>query len=145
VKRALLLAALALAGCKPTLYALSTPPPGRTGWLDTKHRTLEVSPGVAIAFACDKWDGGPCKKATATVDDPSIASVVPAHLARLEARMDDTDTSMVPATSFVVVARASGTTTVRVHSDDGDRALTVTVLPGATPVAEAKAPAAAAR
>ena len=130
----LALVCLLVAACKPTLYALSTPPPGRTGWLDTKHRTLEVSPGVAIAFACEKWDGGPCRKATATVDDPKIALVVPAHLARLEARMDDTDTSMVPATSFVVVARAPGETTVHVRSDDGDRTLTVTVLPGATAV-----------
>jgi hypothetical protein len=143
VRRALLLALLALAACKPTLTALSMPPPGRTGWLDTKHRTLEVSPGVAIAFTCEKWDGGPCKNATATVDDPAIATVVPAHLARLAARIDDMDTSMVPTTSFVVVARGSGVTTVRVRSDDGDRTLAVTVLPGATPVAAA--PVAAAR
>jgi hypothetical protein len=143
VKRALLL--LLLAACNPTLTAMSMPPPGRTGWLDTKHRTLEVSPGVAIAFECEKWDGGPCKNATATADDPAIATVMPAHLARLDARIDDTSTSMVPTTSFVVVARASGVTTVRVRSDDGDRTLAVTVLPGATPVVTTSPATAAAR
>jgi hypothetical protein len=145
VTRALLIAAIALAGCKPQLYALSTPPPGRSGWLDSKERTLEVTAGVAIAFACEH-DGGPCKHARATSDDPAIADVVPAHLARLDARVDPgftPTTSMVPATSFVVVAHAPGTTVVHVRSDDGDRDLTVTVLPEPAPAvvtARAEAP-----
>jgi hypothetical protein len=143
VRRAWVLAALALGACKPTLYAMSMPPPGRTGWLDSKELTLEVSPGVALAFACEKWDGGPCRKATATSDDPRIADVVPAHLARLDARLDNTTTSMVPATSFVVVAHAAGTTAIHVHSDDGDRTLDVTVDADPTRVVAAPAPAAA--
>lgn len=125
---------VALAACKPSLYALSTAPPGRTGWLDSKHRTLEVSPGVAIAFACEKWDGGPCRKATASSDDRAVADVVPAQLARLDARVDDATTSMVPATSFVVIAHEPGTAHVQVRSDDGDRTLTVTVVPDALAV-----------
>jgi hypothetical protein len=69
--------------------------------------------------------------------------VMPAHLARLDARFDDMERSMVPTTSFVVVARTSGVTTVHVRSDDGDRTLAVTVLPGATPIAATPATAAA--
>jgi len=131
-----LAAAAALTGCKPVLYALSTPPPGRTGWFDSKERTLEVTAGVAIAFACEH-DGGPCKHATARSDDPTIADVMPAHLARLDARVDPgwtPTTSMVPATSFVVIAHGAGKTVVHVRSDDGDRDLTVTVLPEPVPV-----------
>jgi hypothetical protein len=129
--------ALALGACKPTLTALSTAPPGRTGWLDTKHRHLTVSPGVAIAFTCEKM-GGPCKDARATSDDPTIAAVVPAHLARLQARMEPgwaVATSMVPVTSFVVVARTPGETRIHVRSGDGDRDLKVTVLAPPRPVA----------
>jgi len=120
---------LLVAACNPTLYAMSTPPPGRVGWLDTKERTLEMSNGVAIAFACEKWDGGPCRGATAASADPAIADVVPAHLARLDARLDNTDVSMVPATSFLVVGHKPGKVTIHVRSDDGDRELEVTVLP----------------
>jgi hypothetical protein len=121
---------VALAGCKPTLYALSTPPPGRSGWLDSDDNSLEVSAGVAIAFACDH-QGGPCRHASATSDAPAIAEVRPAHLARLEARVDPgwaPTTSMVPATSFVIVAHGAGRTVVHVRSDDGDRDLQVTVI-----------------
>jgi hypothetical protein len=130
---------LVVAACKPTLYALSTPPPGRSGWLDTKHRTLELSSGVAIAFACETWDGGPCAKATASSDAPAIADVAPAQLARLQPRVDGATTSMVPATSFVVIARAPGTAHVQVRSADGDRTLTVTVLPEPTAIAKTAA------
>ena len=122
--------ALALGACRPTLFALSTAPPGRTGWLDTKHRHLTVSTGVAIAFACEKL-GGPCKHARATSDDPAIAEVVPADLERLQARVEPgwtASTSMVPTSSFVVVARAAGETTIHVRSADGDRDLSVTVV-----------------
>lgn len=142
----LAIAALLLGACHPYLYAISTPPPGRVGWLDSDKRTLEVSSGVAIAFACEK--GGPCKNARATSDDPTIADVVPAHLARLDERIDPGFTptvSMVPATNFVVVARAPGKTVVHVRSDDGDRDLTVTVLPEPAPVAAPAPPATAVR
>lgn len=136
----LIAAALALGACKPVLFAQSVAPPGRTGWFDSKHRHLTVSPGVAIAFACEKF-GGPCKGARATSDDPSIAAVVPAHLARLEARLEggwSNATSMVPTTSFLVVAGKSGETRIHVRSSDGDRDLTVTVL--APPVQVATTP-----
>jgi len=122
-----------LAGCKPVLYALSPPPPGRSAWLDSKDSTLEVSQGIAIAIACEK--DGPCRHATARADDPSIAEVVPAHLARLDARTEPgftPTTSMVPATSFVLIARSAGHTVVRVRSADGDRDLDVTVVPAPT-------------
>ena len=125
--RSLVALALLVAACKPSLTALSVAPPGRTGWFDSEHRTLDVSPGVAIAFDCQKWNGGPCRRATAVSEHPEIADVVPAHLARREARMDWDATSMVPPSSFVVIAHAAGTTAVRVRSDDGDRTLTVTV------------------
>jgi hypothetical protein len=138
VKRFAVAALVALAGCGPTLYALSAPPPGRTGWLDSDKDTLDVTDGVAIAFACEKH--GPCRNARAQSEDPNVAEVVPAHLARLDPRIGDAwafTISMVPATTFVVVARATGRTVIHVRSDDGDRDLTVRVAPApaAAPVA----------
>ena len=85
-----------------------------------RHRDFAAAHG--LAFAADF---------AAVLADPTIAAVVPAHLARLEARLEPgwaATTSMVPATSFVVVARAAGKTTVHVRSSDGDRDLTVTVV-----------------
>jgi hypothetical protein len=146
--KAVVAAALAVAAsaCTPYLTAQSVAPPGRIGWLDTKHHVLELSAGVAIAFACEK--NGPCRAATAISDDPATATVWPAHLARLATRFDagwTGATSMVPATSFIVVGQRAGRTTIHVRSRDGNRDLTVSVLPEPTPlppVAAAPAPAA---
>jgi len=121
----LLLLLLLLAACDPRLYAASIPPPGTIGRLDSEDRFAELTQGAAIAFHCD--DAGPCRRARATSDNPEIAAVLPAALARLE--RDVTRDSMTPAATFVIVAKQPGTTRIRVTSSDGDTSLRVTVLP----------------
>lgn len=133
-----LLRALALAlvtwlliGCGPALYAVSTPPPTRTARLDVEHplfakprHKVRLSAGVALAVNCS--DGGPCHDMRATSDDPAVATVVPAHLNRLEIDYLAHDTT--PAATFVVVGVKPGTTTVRVRSKEGNTKIAVTVI-----------------
>ncbi len=133
---ALLLAALLaallsslLGGCGPWLYAVSTPPPGSIGNLDTDDERAELTAGSALAFRCD--DGGPCQGARATSDDPSIAEVLPASLARLEMAAFD---GFTPQTTFVIVGKSPGKTRIRVRTSDGNVDLAVRVHPAPTPV-----------
>lgn len=121
MKRLLLL--LALAACDPTLYAASVPPPGAIGRLDSDDRWAELTQGAALAFRCGDT---PCKRARAVSDDPSIAEVLPAALARLDLAGLD---GFAPSSTFVLVGKRPGKTTIRVTSKDGDVNLRVTVLP----------------
>ena len=119
----LLLLLLLLAACDPQLYAASLPPPGAIGRLDTDDRVAELTEGAALAFRCGDV---PCKRARAVSDDPAIADVRPAALARLEhAGLR----GLSPSSTFVIVGRRPGTTRIRVTSADGDVSLRVTVLP----------------
>ena len=120
----LLLVLVALAGCDPKLYAASVPPPGAIGRIDTEDRVAQVTEGAALAFHCD--DVGPCAGARATSDDPAIADVRPAALARLDL---DGFRGMAPASTFVIVAHRPGITRIRVRSGDGDTTLKVVVVP----------------
>ena len=118
------LTAAALAACDPQLYQASVPPPGSIGRLHTEYRWAELTEGSALAFRCE--DAGPCERARATSDNPEIADVRPASLARLEmaAWVGFSQTSQ-----FVIIGKNPGTTRIRVRSADGDTSLKVTVLP----------------
>lgn len=123
---------IALAGgCTPTLYAVSTPPPTRTARLYSKQPVfgnrkhfVEISAGVALAFNCS--DGGPCRRATATSDDPGVAQVMPAHLDQLELDYLNSDTT--PPATFVLTGVRPGETVVRVRSADGNASIKVKVV-----------------
>jgi hypothetical protein len=117
-------AAAALSGCGPWLYAASVPPPGAIGRLHTDHEWAELTQGSALAFRCE--DAGPCERARATSDDPEIADVRPASLARLELAAW---AGMQQEATFVIIGKNPGTTRIRVVSADGDVNLKVTVLP----------------
>lgn len=121
---ALLFLALLATGCGPYFEAATTPPPGRRAALDSKIRAIEISTGVAMAFTCTK--GGPCRSARAVSDDPTIAEVHEAHLNQLGA---DAFRGNLPASTFVVVGKHPGKTVLRVTSKDGDKTLSVTVVP----------------
>jgi hypothetical protein len=121
---AVLVAAAALAACDPRLYQASMPPPGSIGRLHTDHRWAELTEGSALAFHCE--DGGPCLRARATSDDPEIADVRPAALARLEMKVW---AGFSQSSTFVIIGKNPGTTRIRVRSADGDTSLKVTVLP----------------
>lgn len=118
--------AVLLGGCGPWLYAVSTPPPGSIGNLDTDDERAELTEGSALAFRCD--DGGPCQGAKATSDDPSIAEVMPAALARLDMAIWD---GFTPQTTFVIVGKSPGKTRIRVRTSDGNVDLAVRVHPAA--------------
>lgn len=124
------LALILATGCGPTLFAVTPPPPTRTAYLESKlplfskrKHFAHVSTGVALGFQC--VNGRPCRNVRATIDDPSVVKIVPAHLARLEVNpltMDHT-----PATTLVLIGLAPGETTVRLDSSDGSTTLAVTV------------------
>ena len=129
---ALALAALAaLAGCHPTLVAESPPPPGRAARLDAvsgfwgvKSYRLELSQGVAFAVSCTY--GGPCEQLVATSDDRTIADVRAASFSAL--RQAGFSSAQLPVAAVVIVGKAAGTTTIRLRSQSGDRAIRVTVV-----------------
>lgn len=149
MKYALIVLALALAACNPTLTQQSVAPPGRAARLESvngfwglKHYKLELSEGVALALTCNQ--GGPCVKPHIQSDDPAIAEVRPASLAALE-RVGWTDNAA--ASAFVIVGKAPGTTKLHVRTKDGKRDVWVTVVApppppnaqtAATPVANAR-------
>lgn len=126
--RALVLLA-ALAACDPHLTAQSPSPPGRTARLDpitgfwgVKSYRLELSQGVAIAMTCERGDA--CEHMQVTSDDPAIAEVRPASLGVLQAGVFGAQT----AAALVVIGKAPGTTTVRVHARQGSRLVAVRVV-----------------
>ena len=108
-----LLLAISPSGC--TYYgALTPPPPGRVASLNTSDNELRLSRGVALAFECVTPGGNPCSEGVATVDDPKIAQVYPAHVGKLDRYMQGTFT---PA-SYVVVGLTTGKTTLRIPGED---------------------------
>ena len=126
-----LLLALALAACNPYLTQQSVAPPGRAARLDEvngfwglKHYRVELSEGVALALTCNR--GGPCEKTRVLSDDPAIAEVRPASLAALEPV--GFAGSQQPASAFVIVGKAPGTTKLRVTAKGGKREVIVTVI-----------------
>jgi hypothetical protein len=133
------LAAAALAaGCNPYLVAQSLPPPGRTGSLDPvegfwgsiQRYDLELSAGTVLAITCEH--GGPCQDLDARSLDPDVAQVIPASLSRLDPVGHAENR---PASSFVVVGKKAGTTTIRVKARSGSRRIVVTVVPAPAPAA----------
>ena len=121
--KAMIIAILMCGGCGPWLYAMSTPPPGAVGTLDTNDERAEVTEGAALAFRCEK--SGPCRHATAVSDDPEIADVLPANLARLD---DAFWNGVAPPSTFVIVGKSPGRTRIRVRSSDGGVNLSVRVI-----------------
>ena len=129
--KAALLAALALAGCVPTLTAQSAAPPSRMARLDAidgfwgpKGYRLALSQGVAIAVTCNR--GGPCEKLRVTSDDPAIAEVRMASLSRLEPA--DRSGNQQTAAALVVVGKSPGSTTVRVRTARGGQDIRVSIV-----------------
>lgn len=121
---------VALAACTPYLTQQSVAPPGRSARLDEvkgfwglERYRLEISEGVALALTC--YRGGPCEKTSVTSDNPAIAEVRPASLAALQPAGH---AGFAPASAFVVVGKARGTTTLRVTAKEGSRIVTVTVI-----------------
>jgi hypothetical protein len=131
VRRAAFLAVLALAGCNPHLFAASVPPPGAVGRLHTKYRWSELTEGTVLAFTCVKY-GSPCQRASAHSDDATIADVLPAALASLEAAPMG-GVGNTPTSEFVIVGKKPGITYIHVQATQGHVDLKVTVLPANTP------------
>lgn len=120
-----LLAVLALAsGCgEVTLSALSVAPPGKTALLDTEGDDLKLSRGIAFAFECIARESdyyGPCREATARIEDEAVGSVYASYLDTLAPAYDDGETGPRSRIAFVVVGLHEGRTDIHVDTSDGD-------------------------
>ena len=117
-----LLAAGFIAGCENHYEAITAPPPGLTASLDDQSKSIRLSRGVSIAFACTDQHSDPCGR-TSSTDNAKTALIFPAALDDL------TELGYLhgsqPQAVFVVVGIAEGRTTVQAGGD----ALSVNVLP----------------
>jgi hypothetical protein len=104
-----------------TYRTLTPPPPSRVANLNTEDNELRVSPGIALGFECITAGGNPCGDGQATIDDPKVAKVYPAHVNRLERYLDG---SFAP-TSYVVVGVTPGETVLRIADEDPLRVIVV--------------------
>ncbi len=111
--RVLVLFASMLVACTH-MEALTVAPPGRTATLNGSAHEIAISPGVALALKCTSGWGNPCAAGQATVDDPKVARVYPAHLEKLEWY---TDGKFAP-TSYVVVGVSPGDTVLRISGEE---------------------------
>ena len=126
IAAALLLATVT--GCGPSMFAVSTPPPTRSG----AHRVdvfdedqIKLSQGVALAFDCaDIWTGNPCSIASLQTENKKVARVYPAFLER---KQTPWGTTVEPRSAFVLTGIARGDTVMKVASDSGTRSVLITV------------------
>jgi hypothetical protein len=121
----------ALAGCTPTLNAVTHPPPSKAA--DMHHPLfeddhLQLSKGAAIGLDCREfWWGGACENAVMTSDDPTVARVLPAYLKRAPDPWMAGHVDPQRERGFVVLATGPGHTVVRVRSEEGEAEVEVTV------------------
>jgi hypothetical protein len=120
VKAALALVAVLACSACTSYRALTAPPPSRTATL-ANDNDLCVSEGVGIGFECVTAWGHPCG-GPATMDDPGVAKVFPAYLARVESFVN----GALPPSSYVVVGVKAGHTVLRIPGED---AIDVVVVP----------------
>jgi len=126
-----LLAALG-AGCsQTTVTVLTQGPPGRAAYVDAEARTLTLSRGVAVALECTSWSeaySGPCRELAPTLDDESLATLLPVHVDALPRQLAGNgghrhEERAVRGTAdragFVLVAAAAGEGELTVLSQDG--------------------------
>jgi hypothetical protein len=125
VKKILLLASAVLAtACSPTLTLVTPAPPNRIVAANHQDDAMTISEGVAVAVDCYHWTTGACTGVRATTDDPNVARVLPAHIAKL-ADMYGNEKS---AASLAVVGVSPGVTTLRVMLGKSTYNFTVTVV-----------------
>lgn len=114
LKRTLIVAGLAWLSSACTHYsAISSPPPGHTAQLNDAADELRISPGVALAFTCTTPDGNPCSS-SARIEDPSLAKLMPGHLAALDNYVD----GRLPQSSYVVIGIKPGKTRLLIEEED---------------------------
>lgn len=117
-----------LTGCGPSMFAVSTPPPTRSGahHVDVfDEDQIKISKGVALAFDCaDIWTGNPCSIASLQTENKKVAQVYPAFLERQKTPWG---TTVEPRSAFVLTGIAPGETVMTVVSDSGTRSVVITV------------------
>ena len=120
----LVVAALLLAACSPELQLVSPAPPTRVITVSQDARTVEVSEGVAVAIDCRR-EGSPCKEVSATTDQPAVAKVFPAHIAKVDrGYLEQTNVA-----SLALVGIRPGQTRLHVVAEGHASEYLVTVLP----------------
>lgn len=124
-----LAALLFVAGCDPSITALTNAPPTAVAELDTMADTVRVSQGIALAVECT-YQGSPCENAEAVSSDESIVRVFPAFVDLLSPADTYASISAKPRSAFVLVGGKPGdaTVTIKTSSGDGDAELTVTTV-----------------
>ncbi len=121
----------ALAGCSPSLNAVTRPPPSKSA--DMYHPfgdpdSIHLSRGAAIGLDCrELWWGGACENAVMTSDDPNVARVLPAYLKHAPDPWMAGRVEPQRERGFVVLATGPGRTTVHVRSEEGESSVDVTV------------------
>ncbi len=123
-RAALLVSALLVAACSPRLSVITPAPPNRVVHLDEDADRIDVSEGVAVGVECTR-QGLPCKELHATMIDPKIARVYPAHMSRLDWGYHEQGN----VSTIALVGLAPGRTTVRVSSEGWTHDYEVDVLP----------------
>jgi hypothetical protein len=119
-----------VAGCDPTITALTAAPPTAVAEMDSFEETVRISQGIAFAVEC-KYESNPCEDAEATSSDTAIAQVFPAFVDILSP--GDTYQSGIAKrarSAFVIVGGKPGdaTVTITTSSGDGDVDLAVTTV-----------------
>jgi hypothetical protein len=140
---AVALVLVSTAACTASFEGVSVAPPGRQARLETEagffHPSHHVvlSRGVTLAITCTD-EGLPCRRAEASIDDPRVAAVRPAHLHRLQ--RDGLGAATSTATAFVVTGLAPGRSTIRVSTAGHDGTIDVRVVDDGRPAQRAAAP-----
>lgn len=127
-RAAILFAGLLAIGCSPQLSVITPAPPDRVVRLSHEADRIEVSEGVAIAVECYR-EGWPCKDVHASISEPAIAKVYPAHMSKLNSGYYEQGN----VSTMAIVGLAPGRTTVRVSSEGWTHDYEIVVLPTAAP------------
>jgi hypothetical protein len=133
---ALIVAASAIAGCRPQIIPVTSAPPEREGTisnLGSTDDTIRLSKGVAMGLECRDGDFWlPCEAATARTGDGKIARVLPAHLDKYRSPYGNTsyyESDSSHRSVFVIVGVEAGETDLTFESGDGNRKFHVVVEP----------------
>jgi hypothetical protein len=120
----LLLVGLLAPACSPYLSVVTPAPPNRVVRLNHETDRIEVSEGVAIAVECYR-QGSPCRGVVASVTDPTLVQVLPAHMSKLTRGYGDE----ANVTTLALVGLKPGATKLRVWSQGWTRDYDLKVHP----------------
>lgn len=124
----LLAAAAFVAGCEPTLVALTVAPPTAVAEVDNAEKDVRLSQGIALAIECT-YQGSPCENATASSSDPEIVRILPGFVDLLSpGDAYQRPASDEPRAVFIFVGGKPGDAKVTLTTSDTNAEVDVKVL-----------------